>query len=533
MQRIGLLMCPMALWGEILPVVPVPSDWQPREGVCKILSTWSVHVDNSVKAEGELFCQDLQRQCGLDFRIQSGVASETEPSFKFSLAAPNDWPAGAYRIVFTPQQIELQGKDAAGVYYGARTLLQLLPSSVAAPERMAGDILLPCGQLFDAPRFAWRGVMLDVARHYFSVDEIKRLLDAMAFYKLNRFHWHLTDDQGWRVEIKRYPRLTEVGEWRDSTPPYGQRHGSDGNRYGGFYTQQQIREVVAYAAQRHIIVVPEIEMPGHAAAAIAAYPELGNVDVPHYAPKVMTQWGVHPYTFAPTDGTLNFIEKVLCEVCEMFPSSYIHIGGDEAPKTQWQSSPQACQLMKREGLESADELQAWFVRRVETMLRARGRRLVGWDEIQEGGLAASATMMVWRDEKWAKHALARGNAVIMAPTSHMYFDYYQSKASQELARGVEFEAIGGFLPIERVYSYDPAAIAETEQQKAAILGVQAQLWTEYIKDARKLNYMAFPRVAAMSEVAWSPVALKNFPDFQRRLTLVCQRPSSAMFVDAH
>lgn len=359
--------------------------------------------------------------------------------------------------------------------------------------------------------------MLDVGRHFFEVDEVKNFIDWMSFHKLNVFHWHLTDDQGWRIEIRKYPKLTEIGAWRESTPPYGNRNSDDGKRYGGFYTQAQIKEIVAYASARHITVVPEIEMPGHAAAAIAAYPELGNTDIPNYAPKVMTRWGVHPYTFSPKEETFQFLEDVLSEVCELFPSTFIHVGGDEAPKTQWKESAFAQDVMKREGLKDEEELQSWFIRRIGRFLESKNRRLIGWDEIQEGGLPKTATMMVWSDAKWAKHALAQGNDVVMATTSHTYLDYYQAPSADELAKGPEYEAIGGHLPLEKVYSYNPTFVAENPAQEKQILGTQAQLWSEYLKDMKKVQYMAFPRLAAVAEVAWTPEHLKNYSDFRSRL----------------
>ena len=334
---------------------------------------------------------------------------------------------------------------------------------------------------------------------------------------MNTFHWHLTDDQGWRIEIKKYPKLTEIGAFRDSSPPYGNRNSDDGVRYGGFYTQEQIRDIVGYAAARHITIVPEIEMPGHAAAAIAAYPELGNSDIPGYAPGVKTRWGVHPYIFSPKEETFAFLEDVLSEVCELFPSKYIHIGGDEAPKTQWKQSKFAQEVIKREGLKNEEELQSWFIRRIGKFLESKNRNLIGWDEIQEGGLPKTATMMVWRDAKWAKHALALGNNVVMATTSHTYLDYYQNPGPGELAKGKEYEAIGGHLPLEKVYSYDPAFVAENAAQEKQILGTQAQLWSEYFKDMKKVEYMAFPRIAALAEVAWTPLQLKNYDDFSARL----------------
>ena len=293
-------------------------------------------------------------------------------------------------------------------------------------------------------------------------------------------------------------------------------------RYGGFYPQDQIREIVAYAAVRHITIVPEIEMPGHASAAIAAYPELGNSDVPGFTAKVMTRWGVHSQVFAPKEETFRFLEDVLAEVCELFPSKFIHIGGDEAPKTQWEKSKFAQDVMKREGLKNEEELQSWFIRRIGKFLDSKDRRLIGWDEIQEGGLPKSATMMVWRDAKWAKHALALGNDVVMATTSHTYLDYYQAPAATELARGKEYESIGGDLPLEKVYSYNPTFVVENPAQEKQVLGTQAQLWTEYAKDMKKVEYLAFPRVAALAEVAWTPLASKNFDDFTTRLKRVMQ-----------
>ena len=425
--------------------------------------------------------------------------------------------AEGYNFESSGKGIVIKGKDSAGAFYGVQTLLQLLPPPGGKNWGTNRTATVPGLKILDEPRFAWRGMMLDVGRHFYDVKDIKQLLDLMAFHKLNTFHWHLTEDQGWRLEIKKYPKLTEVGAWRDGTPPYENRKASDGKRYGGFYTQEQVREIVAYAARRHITVVPEIEMPGHAAAAIAAYPQFGNDDVPGYAPRVAVRWGVHPYIYAPKEETFAFLDGVLDEVCSLFPSKYIHIGGDEAPKDQWKQSPFAQQVIKREGLKDEQELQSWFIRRIEKMLAGKGRRLVGWDEIQEGGLPKTATMMVWRNEKWAKHAISQGNDVVMAPTSYTYFDYYQADKKQELAKGAEYEAIGGLLPIEKVYSFDPGAVAADAEEAKHILGVQAQLWSEYFKTWDKVTYHAFPRMAALAEIAWTRTDRKNYADFQARL----------------
>ncbi len=412
----------------------------------------------------------------------------------------------------------IRASGTTGLFYGTQTLLQMLPSEVFAPRPPDGiRWTIPCIAIEDAPRFGWRGMLLDVGRHMIAVDDLKRLLDVMALHKLNTFHWHLTEDQGWRIEIKKYPRLTEIGAWRDSSPLYGNRTGSDGQRYGGFYTQEQIKDIVAYAAARHITVVPEIELPGHSAAALAAYPQFGNDDIPNYAPRVASLWGVQPYIYAPKEETFRFLEDVLAEVCALFPSKFIHIGGDEAPKTQWKASKFAQEVIRREGLKNEEELQGWFIRRIGRFLESKNRRLVGWDEINEGGLPKSATMMVWRDTKWAKHALALGNDIVMTPLSHTYFDYVQAPAALELAKGVEFEARAALLSLAKAYSYNPSSVAETAAQEKQILGTQAQIWGEFTKDIKKVEYLAFPRVLALAEIAWTPQAARDFDDFSRRL----------------
>jgi hexosaminidase len=494
-----------------LPLIPQPVKVEAGQGRFPLTDATAIRFDRALAAEAELLAAELAPWTGGRPRtVAEELKIKLESEIRLDLEPASDLPAGGYRLTVGPGSVSVTGKDAAAVFHGTRTLLQLLPPG-------AKVVALPAVSVTDHPRFAWRGMHLDVGRHLFPVADIKRFLDQLAFHKLNTFHWHLTEDQGWRIEIKKYPKLTEIGAFRESSPPYGNRDRDDGKRYGGFYTQEQVKEVVAYAAARHITVVPEIELPGHAAAAIAAYPEFGNSDIPGYAPKVMTRWGVHPYTFAPKEETFRFLEDVLGEVCALFPSKFIHIGGDEAPKDQWNQSAFARQVMQREGLKDTHELQSWFIRRIEKFLATKGRRLVGWDEIQEGGLPKTATMMVWRDAKWAKHALALGNDVVMAPNSHLYLDHYQAPAAAELAKGLEFEAIGGFSPIAKVYSYDPAFVAEKPAHHRQILGVQAQLWTEYMKDWTKVEYMAFPRLAALAEVAWTPLERKDYADFRCRL----------------
>jgi len=397
-----------------------------------------------------------------------------------------------YTLEITPQRIMITGQTLRGLFYGSQTLRQLLGAKPAKE--------IPCLLIQDEPRFAWRGAMLDVARHFFTVAEIKKFLDLLALHKLNVFHWHLLEDQGWRIEIKKYPRLTEIGAWRSS--------GEEGSApYGGFYTQEEIRDVVAYAAERFITVVPEIELPGHSSAAIAAYPFLGNDDIAEFAPKVQTERGVFPYIYAPKETTFDFLRDVLTEVMDLFPGPYIHIGGDEAPKEQWKQSPFAQEVIRREHLQGEEALQSWFISRIESFLNANGRRLIGWDEIQEGGLSSSATMMVWRDLKWAAQALAQGNGVILAPTTHCYLDYQQDDSPSIFPK----------LPLEKVYSFEPMLEGLTSIQQQNILGTQGNLWTETMETFAEVERMAFPRLCALAEVAWSPGSSRNYQDFLQRL----------------
>jgi hexosaminidase len=498
-----------------LPLVPLPVEVERGDGSYTLNADTAIRHDKALATEAALLAADLERLTGSKPKLVREELRIMLPSeIRLDLAPGAGVPAGGYRLEVTPKRVLVQGKDPAGTYHGTRTLLQLLPP---AGDQPSAGAQVPALKITDHPRFGWRGMHLDVGRHIFPLEEVRGFLDWMAFHKFNVFHIHLTEDQGWRMEIRKYPKLTEVGAWRESSPPYGNRNSDDGRRYGGFYTQDELRELVAYAAARHITIVPEIEIPGHAAAAIAAYPELGNDDIPGYAPRVMTRWGVHPYTYAPKEETFAFLDDVLAEVCEVFPSKYIHIGGDEAPKDQWKRSEFAQSVIKREGLADEHGLQSYFIRRVEKMLEKRGRRLIGWDEIREGGLSPDATVMSWRGEKGGIDSAREGHDVVMAPNSHTYLDYYQAPAASELAKGRQFEAIGGFLPISKVYSYDPVPAVLDAAEARHVLGVQAQLWSEYFKTWDKVEYHAFPRIAAVAEVAWTPVARKNYEDFRSRL----------------
>ena len=459
--------------------------------------------------------------------------------------------AEGYVLTTGAAGVSIRGGGAAGVFYGTQSLRQLLPPDI---ERFGwraggGGATVPAVEIEDRPRFRWRGSLLDVSRHFSPVGEVKQYLDTLALHKLNVFHWHLVDDQGWRIEIKKYPRLTEVGAWRAESPRSGSRDLGDGERYGGFYTQEEIRSVVAYAAEREITVVPEIELPGHAAAAIAAYPEFGNADVEDYAPEVPTRWGIHRYTYAPREETFRFLEDVFTEVLALFPSTYIHVGGDEAPKNQWEQSKAAQEVMQREGLADEHALQSWFIRRIERFLTARGRRLIGWDEIQEGGLSPTATMMVWRDWEWARHALMNGNQIVMSPLTHCYLDFYQadpaSSPEPEAFNNLlvmcsktnawvdyfhadpktrpEPRAVPRILALEQVYSLDPVPPDLDPAKEKLVLGVQGNLWTEYIHDFPSLGYMAFPRLSALAEVGWTPVSGKNYESFCLRIVAMLRR----------
>lgn len=497
---------------QSLPLIPQPKQLTMQEGAFELTEETAIRFDEKLSGEADLLAKKITELTGKETKTYGEVLRIMLHSEVYlDIDESQNLHAGGYTMTVTPRGVKITGKDPAGAYWGAQTLLQLLPAKDALKAKV------PALTISDEPQYAWRGMHLDCGRHFFQLEDLKKFIDQMAFHKLNMFHWHLTEDQGWRIEIKKYPKLTEVGGYRDSTPPYGNRNSDDGKRYGGFYTQEQIKELVAYAAARHITIIPEIELPGHAAAAIAAYPQFGNTDIPNYAPKVVTRWGVHPYIFSPKEETFTFLEDVLTEVCALFPSTYIHIGGDEAPKDQWKASKFAQEVMKREGLKDEHELQSYFIRRIEKFLTSKNRSLIGWDEIQEGGLAKTATMMVWRDVNWARHALDQGNNVVMAPNAFAYLDHYQRPESEELAKGIDYECIGGFLPVEKLYQYDPAAIGRNDQERKQILGVQAQLWTEYMKDWKKVEYMAFPRMAALAEIAWLPKEKKNYADFRARL----------------
>lgn len=424
----------------------------------------------------------------------------------------------AYRLGIRADGVEIRGGGPAGVFWGAQTLRQLLGPAAFRRARIDPGAVSGLAErtVEDAPRFGWRGLMLDVARHFMPKEDVLRQLDLMAAHKLNVLHLHLTDDQGWRVEITRYPRLTEVGSWRPRTK-HGHRLSDlwSDTPHGGFYTRDDLREIVAYAAGRHITVVPEIDIPGHSQAAIAAYPELGNTDVVDTtALGVWDDWGVSRNVLAPTEGTLRFYEGVLEELLELFPSQFVHIGGDECPKDQWRASAAAQARMKELGLPDEDALQAWFIRHFDRWLADRGRRLIGWDEILEGGLAPGAAVSSWRGYRGGIAAAEAGHDVVMCPEQHVYLDYRQASGEDEPM------PIAYVRTLEDVYRFEPVPPGLPAQAAAHVLGTQANVWTEVMPDRSRVDYQVFPRLAAFAEVAWSPLpppAERDFGAFEERM----------------
>lgn len=423
-----------------------------------------------------------------------------------------------YSLDIDPSKIIIKASSAAGFYYAVQSLKQLLPIAVYGDKKSDSveEWEVPCAHIDDAPRFSYRGMHLDVARHFFSVDEVKRYIDLLAMHKLNVFHWHLTDDQGWRIEIKKYPKLTEIGSIRKYTMVEKNFDQYDNTPYGGYYTQEQIRDIVNYAKERFITIIPEVDLPGHMVAALASYPSLGCTGGPY---EVQGVWGVHPDVLcAGKEETYEFVTDVLSEVIELFPSRYIHIGGDECPKDRWKKCP-LCQVRIRKlGLKTDKEhtaeerLQSYFMTRVEKFLNENNRQIIGWDEILEGGAAPNATVMSWRGTDGGVQAAKLRHNVVMTPNTYLYFDYYQSEDTQ-----TEPLAIGSYVPLERVYDFEPVPDTLDNDSKKYILGAQANLWTEYISDFKQVEYMLLPRLDALSEVQWTQPENKNWVNFLDRL----------------
>lgn len=497
---------------QIPAIIPRPQQLILADGFFTLSQSTSI-ASHCEAATGALhwFIDALYRQSGVTLENSALENSTTGVANAIILREDNALAPESYALEITPDAIEISASGASGFLYGLVTLLQTIPfEEPSAP----GAWLLPALHIADAPRFGWRGIMLDSARHFQPVSWIKKFVDLLALHKLNVLHWHLVDDQGWRIEILQYPQLTSVSAWRAQSR-VGHEIGAapdafDGKPHGGFYSQAELREVVAYAAARGIAIVPEIEMPGHASSVVAAFPQLACAQGPF---EVEKQWGVFDDVYcAGNDEVFEFMENVLDEVLAIFPSEFIHIGGDECPKTRWKACPKCQARIQGENLKDEDELQSWFVRHFDRFLTARGRRLIGWDEILEGGLAPDATVMSWRSEAGGIEAARAGHEVVMAPNQMTYLDAYQSddKAAEPLA-------IGGHISLQQVYCYEPLPTALNADEAAKILGAQAQLWTEYMPSPQHVEYMAFPRACALAERLWSSPDCRDFGDFSARL----------------
>jgi len=509
---------------QVVNIVPAPSSMQLQNGsfelTAKTLIICNQHPQRSnIITQLNNVVKPATGSALIPFTVTAGKYPAQKNVFDITI---NNSKTEAYTLVIAANKISISG-SAQGVFHAIKTLEQLLP---AQHEKGSAGISLPQLTINDAPQFAYRGMHLDVSRHFFSVDEVKHYIDYLAAFKFNTFHWHLTDDQGWRIEIKKYPLLTKVGGYRNGT--ITGHHPGDGNTnqvHGGFYTQEQIKEVVRYATERYITILPEIEMPGHASAAIAAYPKLScfpdestNTDgIPWAGSKtgkqVQQTWGVFDDVFCPSDYTFNFLQDVLTEVMQLFPSTYIHIGGDECPKSAWKRSDFCQQLMKKNGLKDEHELQSYFIQRIEKFVNSKGRKIMGWDEILEGGLAPNAAVMSWRGEDGGKEAARQKHPVVMTPGGWCYFDHSQFKVDDSLT-------IGGYTSTEKVYGYQPMPAGLDKEYATYILGAQANLWTEYIDNEKKIQYQVFPRMAALSEVLWSPIEKRNWSDFKNRMPFI-------------
>lgn len=507
----------MAQTGKI-SILPLP------ESVVEGTGHFTLHADTPITYDAaqpelahtaKMLSGYLEPMFGKQFNIKASAAKKNTVHLSIDATMAEE----EYQLNVQKDRVLIAGGSARGVFCGIQTLRQIIPSMAGNGGSIA-SFNIPVVVVKDKPCLPHRGGHLDVCRHFFSVDDVKRYIDILALHKMNIFHFHLTDDQGWRIEIKKYPELIAKGSVRKGTIKGHASLGSknweyDGIEYGGHYTQEQIKDIVAYAAERYITVLPEIEMPGHAVAALASYNWLGCRNSPDY--EVWGSFGVHPDVFcAGKETTYEFLQNVLAEVIELFPSKYIHIGGDECPKVRWKECPHCQQKMKDEGLKNEMELQSYLIKRMEKWLQAQGREIIGWDEILEGGVSPTATVMCWQGPEHGIYAAQKGNKVIMAPSKYYYLDYYQSKD-----RTSEPGAIGGYNSVERVYGFDPYDKLNDEQKKS-IIGVQGNLWTEYVKNFDNVEYMILPRIAVIAETGWAIDRKQEYADFKERLKAFCR-----------
>ncbi|HEU5138036.1 MAG TPA: family 20 glycosylhydrolase [Steroidobacteraceae bacterium] len=500
---------PVQLDAPHLGLIPAPMHSTGAIGTFRVAATTDIlYSGGEAAAVAQYFVDFIKTQRpDLAFRAPREDTPESG-SIAFVLADEESHGAEGYALSVSPNGVVVTARTPAGLFHGAVTLWQLITA-----EPMQGlSVDIPALRITDAPRFAWRGLMLDSARHFQSPEYIKRFIDWMALHKLNVLHWHLVDDQAWRLEIKKYPRLTSVGAWR---VPAGQAALTDidaatgkPRQYGGFYTQEQVRDIVAHAAKRHVNIVPEIEMPGHATAAVVAYPELGVTNKPPKA--VPEEWGIFPTLFNVDDSTFTFLENVLAEVIELFPGEYIHVGGDEALKDEWHASPKVQARMKELGVKDEHALQGYFIQRIGKFIDSKGRKLIGWDEILEGGLAPNATVMSWRGIDGAIAAAKAGHDTVLSPAPDLYLDHWQSQGDASPGRS-------NTLSLKDVYLFNPLPESILPEQRKHVLGLQGNLWAEMMRSEARVTYMAYPRAAALAEVAWSPAARINWEDFQKRL----------------
>ena len=499
-------------------VIPRPSVLTPAAGHFMLEVRTTLRSDPAFVSVARGFARDVERSTGFVLAVVR-TASTSPHSIRLVRVTGRDTltlGAEGYVLDVMPSGVTIRAAHPAGAFYALESFRQLLPPAIYRSATISGvQWQAPSVHIEDAPRFSWRGAHLDAGRHFMPKEFVRKYIDLLAHHKMNRFHWHLTEDQGWRIQILKYPRLTDVSSCRAQTlvGPYvadPAKRVFDGVPHCGFYTQDDIREVVAYAAERFVTIVPEIEMPGHVQAAIAAYPQLGvRRDT---AIDVMQVWGTSEFILNADDATVSFMQDVLREVLTLFPGPYIHIGGDEAGKSQWVASPQIQARIRELGVQDERGLQSWFIRQMDAFLTTNGRRIVGWDEILEGGLAEHATVMSWRGTAGGIAAAKANHDVVMTPGSHTYFDHYQTQKT-----ATEPLSIGGYLPIDTVYSFEPVPASLTPAEATHILGAQAQLWTEYIRDPKELEYMAYPRMSALSEALWTESARRDFPDFMQRL----------------
>ncbi|HTS44228.1 MAG TPA: family 20 glycosylhydrolase [Puia sp.] len=491
-----------------ISIIPKPVSLTPGAGSFHLSKSTVIKLEGSgLEHSVEFLNSYLQKFYGFTLAVTRQSSGKNAIILNYEVI---QYPiSGAYKMDVNDKNIYIAGDNEEGVFYGIQSLIQLLPVTPSA------SLDIPQVKIEDHPRFAWRGLHLDVGRHFFPVDYIKKYIDFIALHKMNYFHWHLTEDQGWRIEIKKYPKLTEIGSCRNGTiiGRYPGK-GNDSTRYCGYYTQDEIRDVIKYAADRYITIIPEIEMPGHASAALTAYPYLGCTGGPY---QVQQTWGVFNDVYcAGNDSTFQFLQDVLDEVIALFPSKYIHIGGDECPKTSWKKCPKCQKRIKDNNLKDENELQSYFIRRMEKYINSKGKQIIGWDEILEGGLAPNAAVMSWRGEKGGIEAAKAHHMVVMTPTTYVYFDYAQKRNEDSVV-------IGGYLPVENVYNYEPLPKELAPDEQKYIIGAQANVWTEYMANPAKLEYMIFPRLTALSEVLWSPKEQRDWNDFEKRLPLQFKR----------